>query len=79
MSAMSMFSFIGCMVLLGISLLWFKPVMDLFNQYVIPYIPMPEYMILFLKLLPFIVLSICLITSVMRLMKRGSRDDFFET
>lgn len=79
MSGMSMFSFVGCMVLLGISLLWFKPVMDLFNEYVVPIVPMPEYLILFLKLLPFAVLAICLITAVMRLMKRGSRDDFFET
>lgn len=79
MKAMSMFSFIGCMVLLGIGLLWFKPVADLFNETVVPLIPMPEYMVLFLKCLPFIVASIVLITSVIRLMKTGRRDDFYES
>jgi hypothetical protein len=79
MRAMSMFSFVGAMVLLGIGLLWFKPVADIFNDTIVPLIGMPDYMVLFLKLLPFIVASMILLTSVMRLMKGGKRDDFYET
>jgi len=79
MRAMSMFSFVGAMVLLGIGLLWFKPVADIFNDTIVPLIGMPDYMVLFLKLLPFIVASMILLTSVMRLMKSGKRDDFYET
>lgn len=79
MKAMGMFSFVGAMVLLGIGLLWFKPVADIFNDTVVPLIGMPDYMVLFLKLLPFFVASGILLTSVGKLMKGGGRrDDFYE-
>jgi hypothetical protein len=77
---MGMVSFIGAMVLLGIGLLWFKPVADLFNDTIVPLIGMPDYMVLFLKLLPFIVASGMLLISVKNLLKGGKRrDDFYES
>lgn len=66
----SMSTFICSMIGLGTAILWFKPLMDVINTQVVPLIWMPAYMILFLKVLPFIVLSALLITSVMDLTKR---------
>jgi membrane protein implicated in regulation of membrane protease activity len=76
MKPISLGVFLVVMLLLGVSLLWFPNLVSLLTN-LMP-VGTPTWLKDFLAFLPYGTLSIMLIAYVIKLSKRGKRDDFHE-
>ena len=76
MKPISLATFLGAMLMLGVSLLWFPDIVAAIT----PIMPAatPDWLTDFLVFLPFIALSIILVIQVIRMSKRGKPKDFEE-
>ena len=76
MKPISLATFLAGIFMLGVSLLWFPNLLNLIS----PLMPVgtPIWLTDFLAFLPYGFASVCLITLVIKLSKRGHREDFHE-
>ena len=76
MKPISLATFLAGIFMLGVSLLWFPNLLSLIS----PLMPVgtPIWLTDFLAFLPYGFASVCLITLVIKLSKRGHREDFHE-
>jgi len=76
MKAISLATFLGAMLMLGVSLLWFPDICAIINA-LMP-VGTPDYISEFLVFLPFLALTIILVIQVIRMTKRGRTKPFDE-
>ena len=76
MKPISLATFLAGVFMLGVSLLWFPNIVSVIS----PLMPVgtPIWLTDFLAFLPYGFTSVCLITLVIKLSKRGHREDFHE-
>lgn len=72
MRGIGLASFIACIFVLGISLLWFPDLVTIISA-LMP-VGTPTWLTNFLSFLPFLTLSIILVSLVIKLSKRGKSD-----
>ena len=77
MKPISLIAFLGVMLMLGTSLLWFPDIVALLQPLLVS-AGAPDWLLDYVKILPFLVLSILLIVFVIKLSKRGKREDMHE-
>jgi hypothetical protein len=79
MKPMGIASFLVTMLVLATSILWFPTLMDIVSDCLVDVgVGVPDWLLDFVVALPYIVLSVILLISVVRLSKRGQRPEDLE-